>query len=118
MQMCICVGACVYCVCMYYANVDMCARLCVLCVYILCKCAYVWVLVCVRVCIMHTCICVGALLRPKLGHTLDGFSTLLNKTGPFNQTQKSLFWLVLLASLLRESLTLPSQVGITGRNYH
>lgn len=75
-------------------------------------------LVCVRVCIMHTCICVGALLRPKLGHTLDGFSTLLNKTGPFNQTQKSLFWLVLLASLLRESLTLPSQVGITGRNYH
>lgn len=43
MQMCICVGACVYCVCMYYANVDMCGCLCVY-VCVLCIHAYVWVL--------------------------------------------------------------------------
>lgn len=50
MQMCICMGACVCFVCVYYADVRMCGCLCVH-MGVLCRYAYVWMLVCV-VCVL------------------------------------------------------------------
>lgn len=101
----------------------MCICICVWCSYVsisVSVCPYVRVCMCVCMCVrawmhMHVCSSAYGGLRLILRIFLSYFSTLFIEAKSLNQNQSSSMWAALLASLLQDDLSLPSEARVTSK---